>query len=171
MLDIVKTQGSVFALTKEECFGVFNSGDDFLMHQRSNNNIQPSSQALKDGATISISTPISYDEETGMVQTAVRAIVTHPISSLVDNTIVGISSTLVLPTGALTEVIHCLELEWTHHATSSTKGLAILSLGHFLHYGREAIRQLVKMHDGEHGKEREKTQHLSSTKQEDSSLP
>lgn len=96
-----------------------------------------------------ISTPISYDEETGMVQTAVRAIVRHPISSLVDNNMVGLSSSLVLTTGALTEVLHAAELELTHHATSSTEGLAILSLGHFLHYGREAVRQLVEYHEEE----------------------
>ena len=96
-----------------------------------------------------ICTPVSYDEETGMVQTAVRAVVRHPISTLIDNSMVGLSSTLVITTGALHEVAHCLELEWTHHATSSTEGLAILSLGHFLHYGRETIRQLVEMHDEE----------------------
>ena len=97
-----------------------------------------------------ISTPVSYDEETGMVQTAVRAIVDHPLSNIVlDNSMVGLSSTLVLTTGALTEVAHCLELEWTHHATSSTEGMAILSLGHFFHYGREAIRQLVEIHEEE----------------------
>jgi hypothetical protein len=94
-----------------------------------------------------ISTPVSYDEETGMVQTAVRAIVQHPLSTLVDNSVVGLSSTFVITTGALHEVMHALELEWTHHATSSTESLAIISLGHFLHYGRETIRQLVEYHD------------------------
>ena len=44
--------------------------------------------------------------------------------------------------------MHCLELEWTHHAAAgTTEELAILSLGHFLHYGREAIRQLVELHE------------------------
>lgn len=55
----------------------------------------------------------------------------------------------MITTGALHEVVHCLELEWTHHATSSTEGLALLSLGHFLHYGREAIRQIVELHEEE----------------------
>jgi hypothetical protein len=93
-----------------------------------------------------LSTPISYDEETGMVQTAVRAIVQHPISSIVvDNHVVGLSSTLVIATGALHEIVDCVQLEWTHHATQSTEGLALLSLGHFLHYGRETVRQLVEL--------------------------
>ncbi len=91
-----------------------------------------------------ISTPISYDEETGMVQTAVRAIVKNPIASFVDHHIVSLSSTLVISLGAVHELVDCLELEWAHHATSSTEGLAILSLGHALHYGRETIRQLVE---------------------------
>jgi hypothetical protein len=94
-----------------------------------------------------ISTPISYDEETGMVQTAVRAIIDHPISSMVDNHVVGLSSTIVIATGALHEVVDCVQLEWTHHATQSTEGLALLSLGHFLHYGRETIRQLLEMQE------------------------
>lgn len=95
-----------------------------------------------------IATPVSYDEETGMVQTAVRAIVKHPISSFVDNNMVNLSSTLVMTTGAFHEIVHAVELEWTHHAsTGSTEGLAILSLGHFFHYGREAIRQLIELHD------------------------
>lgn len=98
---------------------------------------------------ITIATPVSYDEETGMVQTAVRAIVQSPFSGVMDNTMVGLSSTLVIATGALHEVMHCVELEWTHHAAAggTTEELAILSLGHFLHYGRETIRQLVEMHD------------------------
>ena len=98
---------------------------------------------------ISISTPVSYDEETGMVQTAVRAIVQSPWRGVMDNSMVGLSSTLVIATGALHEVLHCVELEWTHHAAAggTTEELAILSLGHFLHYGRETIRQLVEMHE------------------------
>lgn len=100
---------------------------------------------------VSISTPVSYDEETGMVQTAVRAIVQSPWRGVVDNTMVGLSSTLVIATGALHEVMHCVELEWTHHAAvgGTTEELAILSLGHFFHYGREAIRQLAEMHEHE----------------------
>jgi hypothetical protein len=97
-----------------------------------------------------ISTPISYDEETGMVQTAVRAIIQHPISNMVaENHVVGLSSTLVIATGALHEMVDCVQLEWTHHATQSTEGLALLSLGHFLHYGRETVRQLVELHHKE----------------------
>eukprot|EP00977_Amphora_coffeiformis_P023140 scaffold12240_cov170-Amphora_coffeaeformis.AAC.4 len=80
-----------------------------------------------------------------MVQTAVRAIVRNPLAGLVDNAAVGLSSTLVISTSTLHEVARCLELEWTHHATSSTKGLALLSLGHFCHNGREAIRQLAEL--------------------------
>lgn len=103
--------------------------------------------SLEDGTPLeaSISTPISYDEETGMVQTAVRAIVQHPIANLVDNHIVGLSSTLVISLGAVHEFVDCMELTWAHHATSSTEGLALLSLGHFLHYGREAIKQLMEL--------------------------
>lgn len=83
-----------------------------------------------------------------MVQTAVRAIVQHPtITTLVDNSVVGLSSTLVISLGAVHELVNCFELEWTHHATSSTEGLAILSLGHFLHYGRETIKRLMEMQD------------------------
>ena len=93
-----------------------------------------------------ISTPISYDEDTGMVQTAVRAIVQHPASTFVaDNHVVGLSSTLVIATGALHEMVDCVQLEWTHHATQSTEGLALLSLGHFLHYGKETVKQLVEL--------------------------
>eukprot|EP00529_Nitzschia_sp_RCC80_P029959 CAMPEP_0113464194 /NCGR_PEP_ID=MMETSP0014_2-20120614/13071_1 /TAXON_ID=2857 /ORGANISM="Nitzschia sp." /LENGTH=320 /DNA_ID=CAMNT_0000356259 /DNA_START=800 /DNA_END=1762 /DNA_ORIENTATION=- /assembly_acc=CAM_ASM_000159 len=129
---------------------------------------------------VSISTPVSYDEETGMVQTAVRAIVEHPSVSLLDNNMVGLSSTLVITVGALHEVVDCLELEWTHihHAAAAaqaaaaaaaaaggaggggagmpTEGLAILSLGHFLHYGRETLKQLVEMH--QHRQEEEQEQ-------------
>jgi hypothetical protein len=96
-------------------------------------------------SSASISTPISYDEETGMVQTTVRAIVQHPVATLVDSHLVGLSSTLVISLGAIHELVDCIEMEWAHHATSSTEGLAILSLGHFLHYGRETIRQLGEM--------------------------
>lgn len=135
--DIVKTQGCALDVTEEHY------GTSSLVEPRSQ--IQQRIVLPLEGATIC--TPVSYDEETGMVQTAVRAIVRHPISNIVDNAVVGISSTLVITTGALHEVVHCLELEWTHHATSSTEGLALLSLGHFLHYGREAIRQLVELHD------------------------
>jgi hypothetical protein len=92
-----------------------------------------------------IETPISYDEDTGMVQTAVRAIVRHPIVSFVDHQVVGLSSTLVISLGAVHEIVDCVEMEWAHHATSSTEGLLILSLGHALHYGRETIRQLMEM--------------------------
>ncbi|KAG7366518.1 hypothetical protein IV203_029188 [Nitzschia inconspicua] len=105
-------------------------------------------QSLQEDWTVlnaTISTPISYDEETGMVQTAVRAIVQHPIANIVaKNHVVGLSSTLVIATGALHEMVDCVQLEWTHHATQSTEGLALLSLGHFLHYGRETVRQLVE---------------------------
>lgn len=94
-----------------------------------------------------IATPISFDEETGMVQTAVRAIVKHPVTTFVDSSVVGLSSTVVIAFGALHEVVDCLELEWTHHASSTTEGLAILSVGHFLHYGRETVRQLVELHE------------------------
>jgi hypothetical protein len=100
-------------------------------------------------AAVSIATPISYDEETGMVQTAVRAIVQHPVATMVDSHLVGLSSTLVISLGAMHELVDCVEMEWAHHATSSTEGLAILSLGHFLHYGRETIRQLVEMSNEE----------------------
>ena len=97
-----------------------------------------------------ISTPVSYDEDTGMVQTAVRAIVKHPASSFVaDNHVVGLSSTLVIATGALHEMVDCVQLEWTHHATQSTEGLALLSLGHFLHYGRETVKQLAELQQQE----------------------
>lgn len=96
-----------------------------------------------------ISTPISYDEETGMAQTAVRAIVRHPIASIVDNHLVALSSTLVISLGAVHEFVDCIELEWAHHATSSTESLAVLSLGHVLHYGRETIRQLMEMEQKE----------------------
>ena len=100
-----------------------------------------------DDADVSISTPIEYDDQTGMVQTAVRAIVRHPIKDLVDNSVVGLSSTFVVTAGALTEVVHNVGLEISHHATDSTEGLAILSFGHFLHYGREGIKQLVEYHE------------------------
>ena len=94
-----------------------------------------------------ICTPISYDDETGMVQTAVRAIIEHPFSNIVaENHVVGLSSTLVIATGALHEMVDCAQLEWTHHATQSTEGLALLSLGHFLHYGRETVKQLAELH-------------------------
>lgn len=96
-----------------------------------------------------ISTPISYDAETGMVQTAVRAIVQNPmVTNFVQHQVVAVSSTLVISLGALHELVDCLELELAHHATSSTEGLAILSLGHALHYGRETLRQLLEMDHG-----------------------
>lgn len=137
--DIVKTQGCVLDVMEEHY------GASSLVESRSATQ-QRIVLPLEDAT---ICTPVSYDEETGMVQTAVRAIVRHPISNIVDNAVVGLSSTLVITTGALHEVVHCLELEWTHHATSSTEGLALLSFGHFLHYGREAIRQLVELHEDE----------------------
>ena len=131
--DIIKTQGSAFAMS-EEGFATFDTSGMAI-----------SSNAAVE-AEISISTPVSYDEETGMVQTAVRAIVRHPVSSLVDNDLVGFSSTMVIATSALTEVAHCIQLEFTHHAaTGSTESLAILSMGHFFHYGREAIKQLIEI--------------------------
>ena len=116
--------------------------------------------------SMSISTPVSYDEETGMVQTAVRAIVDHPFvvnNMIKDNAVVGLSSSFVITVGALHEIIDCLEIEWAHlshhvaaaaasaSAASSggnglpTEGLVILSLGHFLHYGRETLKQLVEI--------------------------
>ena len=96
-----------------------------------------------------LSTPISYDTDTGMVQTAVRAIVQHPLlkQSVVNNAALSVSSTLVISLGAMHEFVDCLELEWAHHATSSTEGLALLSLGHFFHYGRETVKQLVEYHE------------------------
>ena len=96
-----------------------------------------------------LSTPISYDKNTGMVQTAVRAIVQHPLlkQSVVNNAALSVSSTLVISLGAMHEFVDCLELEWAHHATSSTEGLALLSLGHFFHYGRETVKQLVEYHE------------------------
>lgn len=140
--DLMKAQGVAVATCEENYYTSRPS-------LSSSSTLQPTALIpLEDYAPdVSISTHVSYDEETGMVQTAVRAIVQHPISTVVDNHIVGLSSTLVITTGALHEIAHCLELEWTHHATSSTEGLAILSLGHFLHYVREAIRQLVELHD------------------------
>ena len=136
--DIVKTQGSVKAISEEQDIRLGATNLDApLPLDNAFANVVPD---------ISISTPVSYDEETGMVQTAVRAIVRHPVSSLVDNDLVGISSTVVLATGALTEVAHCMQLEVTHHAAAgSTEGLAILSMGHFFHYGREAIKQLMEL--------------------------
>mmetsp|Transcript_12519 Transcript_12519/g.30230 ORF Transcript_12519/g.30230 Transcript_12519/m.30230 type:complete len:302 (-) Transcript_12519:98-1003(-) len=124
----------------------------------------------RSSSDVSISTPISYDEETGMVQTAVRAIVEHPSISLIDNNMVGLSSTLVITVGALHEIVDCLEIEWTHvhHVAAAaaaggggaagsmpTEGLAILSLGHFLHYGRETLKQLVEMHQQQGQQEEE----------------
>ena len=96
-----------------------------------------------------LSTPISYDNDTGMVQTAVRAIVQHPLlkQSVVNNAALSVSSTLVISLGAMHEFVDCLELEWAHHATLSTEGLALLSLGHFFHYGRETVKQLVEYHE------------------------
>jgi hypothetical protein len=123
----------------------------------------------------SISTPVSYDEETGMVQTAgtiVRAIVEHPISTTItDNRVVGLSSTLVIAVGAFHEIIDCLELEWTHHATAgTTEGLAILSLGHFFHYGRETLRQLVEMqHHQQHTQQQQHQEATPPKRQQDES--
>jgi len=136
--ELVKTQSTAMALSEEDYFTNFAA---------------PTEQALQ---TATICTPVSYDEETGMVQTAVRAIVQHPLSNLVDSSVVGLSSSLVLATGALHEVLHCVELEWTHHASAgSTESLAILSLGHFLHYGREGLRQLKEKHEEEQEQRKE----------------
>mmetsp|Transcript_32989 Transcript_32989/g.94755 ORF Transcript_32989/g.94755 Transcript_32989/m.94755 type:complete len:215 (+) Transcript_32989:263-907(+) len=150
--DVVKTQGTAMALSEDECrtpTTMYHSCQDAYADYHRQQKVE-----------ISICTPVSYDEETGMVHSAVRAIVQHPLSkNFVDNTMVGISSTLVLTTGALTEVLHCVELELHHHAaaaassSASTETLAILSLGHFFHYGREAIRQLVELHEEEQQKE------------------
>lgn len=138
--DIVKTQGSVIAVSGEQ---------DPMLGTTSLDSLSTLDNAFATGvADSTISTPVSYDEETGMVQTAVRAIVRHPMSSLVDNDLVGISSTFVLVTGAFTEVAHCVQLEVTHQAAAaggSTESLAILSMGHFFHYGREAIKQLMEL--------------------------
>jgi hypothetical protein len=120
----------------------------------------PSSQLTYNDNTFvpivaTVSTPISYDEDTGMVQTAVRAIVKHPIVSFVDHQVVGLSSTLVISIGAVHEMVDCIEMEWAHHATSSTEGLLILSLGHALHYGRETLRQLVEMDETKESEEKQ----------------
>ena len=143
---LVRTQGSAMAISEEE-YGMIDSmhpsyDDKAPARPFSSNSMVPE---------VTISTPIDYDDETGMVQTAVRAIVQSPWRGVMDNTMVGLSSTLVIATGALHEVMHCVELEWTHNAAAggTTEELAILSLGHFLHYGRETIRQLVEMHDDE----------------------
>lgn len=81
-----------------------------------------------------------------MVQTAVRAIVQHPLSGIVaGNHVVSLSSTLVIAAGALHEMVDCVQLEWTHHATQLTEGLALLSLGHFLGSGRETFSQLAEL--------------------------
>jgi hypothetical protein len=131
--DIIKTQGSAMAISEEEYMAAF------FDHS-------PTITTTAVPVDLSISTPVTYDEETGMVQRAARAIVKSPVFTLVDNNLVQISSSLVLVTGALTEVAHCLEMELHHAAhTGSTEGLAILSLGHFFHYGREAIKQLIEI--------------------------
>mmetsp|Transcript_75889 Transcript_75889/g.209838 ORF Transcript_75889/g.209838 Transcript_75889/m.209838 type:complete len:207 (-) Transcript_75889:644-1264(-) len=146
--DVIEARGSALAIGEQD---YVYSGD-----------VMPSSQQLSynDQAFVpieaEISTPISYDEDTGMVQTAVRAIVKHPIVSFVDHQVVGLSSTLVISLGAVHEMVDCLEMEWAHHATSSTEGLLILSLGHALHYGRETIRQLVEMDATKEGHEKQR---------------
>ena len=101
-----------------------------------------------------MSTPISYDKETGMVQTAVRTIVKHPIFAIVDNSAVALSSTIIVTGGALSELLHALP-EIVDHASGSNESFAVLSLGHVLHYGREAIRQLAEIHDETDTKDKE----------------
>ena len=93
-----------------------------------------------------MSTPVSYDETTGMVQTAVRTIIKHPIFAIVDNSAVALSSSIIVTGGALSELLHTLP-ELADHASGSNESFAVLSLGHVLHYGREAMRQLAEIHD------------------------
>lgn len=93
-----------------------------------------------------LSTPVSYDKETGMVQTAVRTIVKHPVFAIVDNSAVALSSTIIVTGGALSELLHTLP-EIANHASGSNESFAVLSLGHVLHYGREAMKQLAEIHD------------------------
>ena len=163
--DLVTAHGTAFALSEDtdytyttntqNTYAYAYAEEECLIDQYQQQQQQQHRVSMTPLDQVTLSTPISYDEETGMVQTAVRAIVQNPLASLVDNAVVGLSSTLVITTSALHEVAHCLELEWTHHATSSTESLALLSLGHFLHYGREAIRQLAELNESKDEEEEE----------------
>ena len=70
--DLVRTQGSAVAISEEDYTRMDSP------YSYTNPSSSPRMRQQPATAEVTIATPVSYDEETGMVQTAVRAIVQHP---------------------------------------------------------------------------------------------
>eukprot|EP00468_Gymnochlora_sp_CCMP2014_P007438 CAMPEP_0167760102 /NCGR_PEP_ID=MMETSP0110_2-20121227/11398_1 /TAXON_ID=629695 /ORGANISM="Gymnochlora sp., Strain CCMP2014" /LENGTH=194 /DNA_ID=CAMNT_0007646573 /DNA_START=74 /DNA_END=658 /DNA_ORIENTATION=- len=74
------------------------------------------------------------------------------LSKFIDNPWLGILSSLVICGGALFEAFEAVgEIEeglWHSKINKSALGLAIIALGHFMHYFKELLKVFVEMDEG-----------------------
>ncbi|GAB5358673.1 hypothetical protein AAMO2058_000478500 [Amorphochlora amoebiformis] len=77
-----------------------------------------------------------------VVRVTLKAIAYNRLSSIVDNPYLGLVSASVICVGALYEALEALSEEGIN---KSAIGLAILALGHFMHYFRELLREIIEL--------------------------
>mmetsp|Transcript_4987 Transcript_4987/g.19947 ORF Transcript_4987/g.19947 Transcript_4987/m.19947 type:complete len:175 (-) Transcript_4987:187-711(-) len=75
-----------------------------------------------------------------MLRVTVKAIAYNKVTSFIDNPIIGIGSSLLIAAGALWEAF-----EVSEEFSASAAGIAVLSIGHALHYFREFLRELIEL--------------------------
>mmetsp|Transcript_26148 Transcript_26148/g.36427 ORF Transcript_26148/g.36427 Transcript_26148/m.36427 type:complete len:194 (-) Transcript_26148:163-744(-) len=77
-----------------------------------------------------------------VVRVTLKAVAYNRVSAIVDNPSIGLISASVICIGALVEAFEAVAEKGVN---KSAIGLAILAMGHFMHYFRELLKQIIEL--------------------------